>query len=435
MSRIVISNPTHHAVARRPLAGLTISFISGLWLASVLTVPICVCCVAGALLLLAALRLPAAAANAALALAVICVAMARGGMERENRPELLHGAYWSRGRRAEPGPPAAGIREGAAEILRLGLEPHHDEHVLLQALLLGKRDGLGRDRLRVYERTGTRHIFALSGLHTGLLSLLFITLLRSAGVGRKHWIFLLAPLLAGFLAVTGVRPSASRAALMALLYWGAPALRRRPDPWSAVALAAMIVLMVDPGQLGSPGFILSFVAVTGILACTGRLNEAFRRSGIADSFRYVPGAVTLLSVSLGAWIALAPFCAAFFGRLCPAAPLINTCILPVITLVVLAGVLSLTLGWFWPLWAEVYNHAAGVLIGAVDHLLARAAEMPGICCAVAPPSATDALLWYSGWGMALFASRPAVRRQGAGLVMLAVVATAIRGLLGRMAIA
>ncbi len=70
------------------------------------------------------------------------------------------------------------------EILGRGLDDFPEQRGLLQALLLGYREELPAALRRDFAATGTVHIFAISGAHVGMVTLLFAGLLRALGVPR-----------------------------------------------------------------------------------------------------------------------------------------------------------------------------------------------------------------------------------------------------------
>ena len=73
----------------------------------------------------------------------------------------------------------------------------------------------------LFAATGTLHIFAISGLHVGVMAVLFAMVLKLAGLSRAHWILPLAPALVVYTLMTGMRVSALRACLMAICYGSA----------------------------------------------------------------------------------------------------------------------------------------------------------------------------------------------------------------------
>lgn len=303
-------------------------------------------------------------------------------------------------------------RRAAADLLSLGIEEEHTVVGLLRALLLGYRRDLTEEVHDAFAVTGTLHIFAISGLHVGLVAGLIIFVLGAFRVSRVYWIAFLGPLLWAYTVSTGAKPSAVRACIMACVYWLAPLLRRKPDSFTALATAALLILVVAPNQLFEVGFILSFTVVSGLLVIYPLLKK-----NVADAFRTDPLRVeperlpirvarsfgryvgSLLALSLAAWLASAPLMAYYFGRLAPIALLGNVLVIPLAFLIVLAGALSLVLGACVNFFAVTFNHANVVLASALVHGIRAMSRVPGGSVRVASPPVWAVVAWYALLGV------------------------------------
>lgn len=299
------------------------------------------------------------------------------------------------------------LRGRAARQLTLGIETHPVATGMIQALLLGYRSRLSPELQQLFARTGTMHIFAISGLHVGIIAWLLLVLLTAAGVPRTRWAWAVIPLLGAYTLVTGMKPSAVRATAMASTYVLAAALRRKTDPFSALALAALLILLFRPAEIGDIGFIMSFTVVLGILLLYPHVMHVLGPLWKPDPFRvqeepwYVRGlrgvgayVGALVGLSVAAWLASAPISMAVFHRFTPVALLANLVAVPLTFLIVLAGFLSLTLGSVLVWAADIFNHAALSLIGMLIGLMRGLAAIPGSCIHVAVFPWWGLCLWY-----------------------------------------
>ncbi len=155
------------------------------------------------------------------------------------------------------------IKESGMGILKAGVN-NSTASSIVQAMLLGERSDIPADLKNDFIDSGTLHLFALSGLHVGVITVLLVVILKSIGVVRVYWGVILIPLLFAYVLVTGVRASTLRAFLMATTYLGAPLVGRRPDALISWSFAAFIVLLIEPLQIRDAGFLLSF-SVVGFL--------------------------------------------------------------------------------------------------------------------------------------------------------------------------
>lgn len=158
----------------------------------------------------------------------------------------------------------------------------------LQALLLGKRAELERDQLQRFARTGLIHVFAVSGLHLGLLAGMLMLGGRRLGVSPRWMPLWVLPLLICFTLYTGLRASALRALLMISALLLAPVFKRRPHAGNAFSLAVVLILALAPGQVYDLGFQYSFLLVGSLLAF-GRLFGGQLQAWFAADPWAVPG--------------------------------------------------------------------------------------------------------------------------------------------------
>ncbi|HPF33963.1 MAG TPA: ComEC/Rec2 family competence protein [Candidatus Krumholzibacteria bacterium] len=301
--------------------------------------------------------------------------------------------------------PAAALRGALARTLGQAYPPR--EAALLQAVLLGERGG-ARDPARDgFTRLGLAHLFAVSGLHVGILAGFTGALLGALRCPPTWRAPLTAGLLWGYAGVTGAAPSTVRAAAMATLLLGARGLGGRAAPGHGLLLVFWATQAWSPASLADPGLRLSFLAVAGILV-------GVQAAGAWEPPRAARPLRDGLAVSLGAQTGTAPAVAAGFGFLAPWSPLVNLAAVPLFGLAVWLAVLGLVL-------APVERLAAGPATAA--WLLLRGLE--GLASWLdgwlgRPPAVSP---WGPlRWGVALAAaavlSRAAPRRRLAAAALL-----------------
>lgn len=322
------------------------------------------------------------------------------------------------------------IRRRASAVLSLGPSPDSGPSRLLQALLLGYRNELPDDLYRTFSRTGTLHIFAISGLHVGVMAAILIAMLKILGIARPAWGLFLIPLLFFYVVATGMKPSAFRAFTMAAVYFAAPLMRRRPDTVSAIALAALILLALNPFQLSDPGFLLSFTVVCGIVMVhyaamrrlsgriwTGRVIWA-RLGGPNPASALVRTAGMLALTSLAAWIFSVPLTARFFNTVSPVALAGNLLIIPLTFMIVLTGCFSLLSAPLYLPASVLFNHANQMFIALLLFGIDQMERLPGAYRFVRAPSFGVCICWYAGLSL-MFAGPARLRRAGLPLLLCA----------------
>ncbi len=153
---------------------------------------------------------------------------------------------------------------------------HPENAALLAAFTVGFRYALDPETVDTFLRSGTVHVFAISGLHTGIVAGIVSVFLLIFRIPFRARAFLLPLLLGGYVFITGCAPSAMRAWLMISIYCWGRAFFRPVLPLQAVALAALILLVWNPLNLLRIGFQFSFVIVGFLLVGWHRLMPAVR---------------------------------------------------------------------------------------------------------------------------------------------------------------
>lgn len=150
-----------------------------------------------------------------------------------------------------------------------------EESALPLALLLGCRDDLPDDIQNAFSDAGVAHILAVSGLHVTLLAGAVMLLLRPFHLSPAARMTVIGIFLAVYCVVTGFSAPVVRASLLMLIGMLAAVVKRRSDPLTSLSAAFLLILLVDPLQLYTASFILSFSAVIGIIVF-GDLFSAFK---------------------------------------------------------------------------------------------------------------------------------------------------------------
>jgi ComEC/Rec2-related protein len=346
---------------------------------------------------------------------------------------------WQLGEKAQATPPfATRFIAWASRTLTRGLDPADEATQLLLAMTLGQKAALNDEVREPFMRSGTMHIFAISGLHIALIASLLLAILRVARAPRAACGLIVLPLLWFYTAATGWQPSAIRATIMMSVIIAGWSLKRPSDPLNSLAAAGLIILVWDPQQLFQASFQLSFFVVLSLALFSPPLEKIRDRWLAIDPLlpaellprwrRWLNEVLRViaagLTTSLAAWLGSLPLTTYYFHLFNPVTLLANLLIVPLAGLTLAANLASLVCGdWLaWP--GELFNHAAWLGMHLMVSLSDRCTQIPGAWMNVpAPPPALIALYFAlligttSGW---LFA--PARRQASiATLVLLTMV--------------
>lgn len=156
------------------------------------------------------------------------------------------------------------LRAHLAEALGRGV-PDPVDQAVVQAMALGYRQRLPEATRGDFLASGTIHVFAISGLHVGIVALLGGWLLATLGVPLRGRCLVLVPMVGAYVFMCGAAPSAVRSWLMLSCWWVARTVQRPPVPVNAVAAAALLALLWRPLALLETGFLFSFAVVVVLI--------------------------------------------------------------------------------------------------------------------------------------------------------------------------
>ncbi len=134
-----------------------------------------------------------------------------------------------------------------------------DDSAVVMGLLFGETSGIDEDIIETFRRGGTAHVLAVSGLHLGLLYSFLCRFKRKKRSIPADTAIVLA--LMAYTALAGFTASVVRACLMIFIHIAGNHLNRRYDLISSTCVSMIIILAINPMQIYSAGFQMSFLAV------------------------------------------------------------------------------------------------------------------------------------------------------------------------------
>ena len=286
---------------------------------------------------------------------------------------------------------AARSREWMQRILSRDLEDSPDVVGLICGTALGLRHQTRDDIEEPFQQTGTLHLFAVAGLHVGIVARLLWTLAMVMRLPRKPATALIIPLLFFYAAITGLHTASVRAAVMSALLLGGIFFDRKVLALNSLAAAAFLILLFDSNQLFTSGFQLSFAVVGAIVLLADPMFVRFERIVAPDPFLPPPllsrmqriyaamgrGLARGASVSLAAWIGSLALIYWYFYLITPISLLANLVVVPIAYFVLALAMLSLIAAPLSSGLSIVFNNANWLTSHAVLYLVNLFALLPG----------------------------------------------------------
>lgn len=144
---------------------------------------------------------------------------------------------------------------------------------LIKGIMFGDKTDIGQDVLEDFQRNGTAHILAVSGLHIGII---YGFIARMWRWKKGGFYFILVTLFLGSYCIwSSFSPSVIRAVFMTELHLISKLIKYRYDLGSAAFLICMIMLMINPMQLFNVGFQMSFIAVLTLTVVLPYINKFY----------------------------------------------------------------------------------------------------------------------------------------------------------------
>src|SRR2546423_219488 len=279
-----------------------------------------------------------------------------------------------------------------------GLENSPQVQTFLSGIVLGLRHQAPEDIEEPFQQTGTLHLFAVAGLHVGIVATLLWMLATLARLSRKTAAAIIIPLLFFYAAVTGLHVSSLRAATMASILVGGLFFERKVFLANSLAAAAFFILCWNTNELFSTGFQLSFAVVGAIVFFAGPFFKFLQRRSPTDPFlpqsllrgprRWVHSGYDWLcggaSVSLAAWVGSLPLILWYYHLVTPVSLIANLVVVPIAFFVLAIALLSLVATPLLPWLAVVFNNANWTLATLAIGIVNLFAQIPGGHFYVAP---------------------------------------------------
>ncbi|OGV39071.1 MAG: hypothetical protein A2X48_18095 [Lentisphaerae bacterium GWF2_49_21] len=272
------------------------------------------------------------------------------------------------------------------------------------AIVFGCRQGLSMEDRKNFTRSGTIHVFSISGLHVGIIAVMLFWMFKWLPFRLRHLIIPIAIFIYVF--TTGMTPPAVRAFLMIGVWCIQRAFLYPSSSLNSVFLAAAIILFFNPFSILDIGFQFSFI-VAGFLVLSWNNSERWI-SSLLEKSRWIPnlGGFAYLTfknrftvnlarsimTSFIAWLAGAGLSLIYQGLFIPVSILVNFAIIPFVSLFFASIIFKLI---FSPLWilANYANYPVELSLDIIKKASEIGADFGTLC--LARPSLIAVIVFYT----------------------------------------
>jgi len=265
-------------------------------------------------------------------------------------------------------------RRAAAALARALPEP---EAGLARGITLGERRTLGPALADDFSRTNTSHILAVDGYKVGLVASVVEGVL---GLFLRSWLATIGTVIGlGLYAVlVGTSPSALRATIMGALYLIGRALGRPRDTLNGLAVAALLMTMINPFLPWHLAFQLSFVTTLGLAALVPIVERWLpRHRGLLQE-----GVREALGATAAAEIASAPLVITAFNHVSLVSLPVHAVVMPLLPLAIALSALTAVTGSLVPVVGNLLGLLAWIPLTVIIRVVHGAAALPGAALAI-----------------------------------------------------
>ncbi len=281
----------------------------------------------------------------------------------------------------------ADVRSRGVTILRQSMDG--ERAMLASAVLLGAREQLDPNRNEGYLVTGTIHVLSISGLHVGILAGLLFWFFRTGTLRRQVALAAIIVVTIAYALLTDLQPPVVRASLLVVVACAALWTGRTSIGFNSLALAGILVLLMNPASLFLAGPQLSFLAVATMIAFQDwlmptRIDDPLDRL-IANTrppamrFAKVVGGVLWRVWLTGAviWLVSTPLVWRQYHLISPVALVLNFAMWLPISIAMYSGMAALLVGLISTPLGRLFGYACKRSLSLLEWLIEGGRAWPG----------------------------------------------------------
>ena len=235
---------------------------------------------------------------------------------------------------------------------------YKDKSDFINSLILGQKENLSEDEKDMFTKTGTSHVIAISGLHTGILCTMIAIIIN--GINKFYKLIILTIIMVLYSIMVGFSPSISRSIVFVIIMYLAIFLEEKRDGICTLSFIGLFLIINNPYTIYNMSFQLSFLATLSIIYFYKIINSYLK--------------ISIVSISLSANVLTFPIIYYVFKGI-PLLFLIgNMIIVPIIGIIMNLSIISIILFRFSILISKILAYLSKSIINMVYYLLYKLAD-------------------------------------------------------------
>ena len=248
----------------------------------------------------------------------------------------------------------------------------------INSMMLGQKDDLSQNEKLMFTRTGTSHIIAISGLHTGILSGLIIFMMGK--INKIYKLIVLSTMMFIYSTMVGNSPSIIRAIMFMISLYLSFFLDRKMDKISTLSFIGILFVINNPYIIYNISFQLSFLATLSIIYFYGYINNKLN--------------IKIISLTLSANILTIPIIYYNFEGIPLVSILGNIIIVPFVGIIIYLAMLSLILFNINIYISSIVVHINRFILETIYVLLERISNLDFAYIAIEEPKLYYVIIYY-----------------------------------------
>ena len=248
----------------------------------------------------------------------------------------------------------------------------------INSMMLGQKDDLSQNEKLMFTRTGTSHIIAISGLHTGILSGLIIFMMGK--INKIYKLIVLSTMMFIYSAMVGNSPSIIRAIMFMISLYLSFFLDRKMDKISTLSFIGILFVINNPYIIYNISFQLSFLATLSIIYFYGYINNKLN--------------IKIISLTLSANILTIPIIYYNFEGIPLVSILGNIIIVPFVGIIIYLAILSLILFNINIYISSIVVHINRFILETIYVLLERISNLDFAYIVIEEPKLYYVIIYY-----------------------------------------
>ncbi len=248
----------------------------------------------------------------------------------------------------------------------------------INSILLGQKENLSQEEKDVFQRSGTSHIIAISGLHTGILCTIISFFIR--GINKFYKLLILFIIMNFYMMMIGVSPSIIRAIYFVIILYLAVFLDKKRDGISTLSLVGIFLVINNPYIIYNVSFQLSFLATLSIIYFYGYIKNILK--------------INLISLTIAANILTIPVIYYNFKGISIISIISNIIVVPFIGIIMYLSIISISLFNINIGISKLIAKLTSIIVNIIYYLLEKISDLYFIYIEIESPNIYYVIIYY-----------------------------------------